>query len=437
MLVTADWVLPIDAAPIRRGGVLVRNGRIAEVGPADRLSRLERVAHVDFAGCAMVPGLVNAHTHLSLAALGGLLPSSDFATWLIRVVPLIAALDEDDMATSAALGALRCLQSGITVAGDIAYGPEALAAAADMGLGGVYFWEAFGIPASELSDMLDRAEFPHGQSKAKWVRARVGISPHTAYTSGPELLRAVAALAREGGYPLAVHVAESLAETRLFREGAGPLAAVAERLADGFEPPHLSPVAYLARLGVLDDALAVHCVHLGHGDVHTLAQRVRGVALCPLSNAFLHNGYPPVDALAREKVAIGIGTDSSASNEGIDLFAEARALRDIAPALPPERLLRMMTLEGAVALGVEASFGSLAVGKQADLALVRIGDADDPVRELIDSGAPASVEAVMSAGVWRMRGGRPAFNEVPVESAGRQVTDKVSAAKGAWEPGGV
>jgi cytosine/adenosine deaminase-related metal-dependent hydrolase len=426
MLLSADWVLPIDGEPIPDGAVHVHNARIAEVGPRERFADLS-APRFDFPGCTILPGLVNAHTHLSLTALGGLVSPTDFAAWLTRVVPLIAALDEDDMAASATLGALRCLESGITVVGDIAYGPEAVASAADLGVGGVFYWEVLGIPAEELPGALERADFPHTEHDARGGRTRCGLSPHTAYTSGPELLRAVARFAREHDYPLAIHVAESPAESQLLRDGTGPLAPVAARLADRFRPPAATPVEYLTRLGVLDDALAVHCVQLGPGDADLLAAHARGAALCPRSNEFLHNGQPPVEALAHTRLPLAVGSDSSASNAGIDLFAEARALRAVHP-LSPSRLLRMMTLEGATALGVETSFGSLTPGKQADLLVLRTGATAEPVRAVVERGAPGDVEAVMSAGLWRVREGRPALNTAPIEAAGRHATEKARTA---------
>ena len=192
--------------------------------------------------------------------------------------------------------------------------------------------------------------------------------------------------------------------------------------------PHATPVAYLARLGALDGALAVHCVQLAGGDAATLARHVRGVALCPRSNAYLGNGSPPVEALLREKVALGIGTDSSASNEGIDLFAEARALQTASRSVPASRLVRMMTLEGAAALGIDASFGSLTAGKLADVAVVRVGGTEDPEAAVLAKGGRGTIEAVMSAGLWRVREGRPALSSKPIEAAARRVTEKARAA---------
>lgn len=426
MLLTADWVLPVDAGPIRRGGVVVHNTRIAAVGPAEEVAGLERHSRLDFPGCVITPGLVNAHTHLSLTALQGLLPPGPFPDWLRRIVPMMQALDADDLAASAALGALRCLQAGATVVGDIAYGPESPAAAGDVGVAGTFFWEVLGVGGAELPAALAEAEFPE-PARAENERMRAGISPHTPYTSGPSLLRAEARFARENGYPFAIHVAESSAEIELFAQGSGPLRDLSRRLALDLGTEHRSPVAYLDSIGVLEGALAVHCVHLLPGEAHALAHRTRGVVLCPRSNRYLRNGTPPVDALVGAGAVVCVGSDSLASNEGVDLFAEARELREVAPKLDAARLLRMLTLDGATALGLDESFGSITPGKQADLAVFKVASGE-PEAALIERGGRDTTEAVLTAGIWRVREGRPTFPVKPLEADVARAADKARAA---------
>lgn len=396
MFVSADWVLPVDGPPIRGGVVRVSGDRVADVGPAERTSASGE-ERVDLPGRVLLPGLVNAHTHLVLTALAGRVPPSDFPDWLGALVPHIQAMDDADRAASAALGARRCLESGVTVVGDIAYGPESREACAALGVGGVFFREVIAATPEDLPVALD------GVGCAATARQRDGVSPHSPYSVGPELLRASVAFARVRELPIAVHVAESPAESRLLRDGTGPLAEVTRRLVPGFTPPDASPVAYLAGLGVLDGALAIHCVQLEPGDAETLAGRSAGVALCPRSNALLGNGAPPVAALVEAGAIIAVGTDSAASNRDLDLMAEARALWALAPSLPPERLLRVITLDGARSLGVGDAFGSLAPGKQADLVAVRVDAGDDPLAAVLEAGGAATIDAVMTAGVWRLR----------------------------------
>ncbi len=432
MIVTADWVLPVSAPPIRNGAVLVRGGTIAEVGPLDAVSAGSPGVPVDaHEGCTIIPGLVNAHTHLALTALEGLLPPLPFHDWLARIAPVTRGLTREDFRASAALGALRCLGAGITVVGDIAYGAESAAAAEDLGLGGVSFWEALGLAGDALDADLERRGYPAAVASHRRARLIVGLSPHAPYTAGPGLLRATAERARADGVPWMIHLAESPAESRLLVTGDGPLAAVAARLAVGFEPPGTGAVAYADALGALDGAIAVHCVEADAAEIALLAESAAGVVLCPRSNAYLGDGEAPVAALRRAGNRLALGSDSLASNESIDLLAEARAARRLDPGLEAGRLLAMLTLEGARVLGIDDRFGSLEPGKQADLAVLRLEGGDPPVETLIAHGSPEAVAAVMSAGEWRVRDGTHLEPTGAIERDARLVAERASAVIGA------
>ncbi len=429
MLLHADWVLPVAHPPMREGAVLVRGSRIAAFG---LLAELER-SHPDepvtrHEGCVLVPGLVNAHTHLALTALEGVVPSAPFAEWIGSVVPAMRMLDADDLVASAVLGAHRSLTAGVTVVGDIAYGPESPAIAADSGLGGTFFWEVLGIPATSLDEELERAEYPQDPEICTTARTRYGLSPHSTYTSGPALLQAIyeRALAEQAGF--AIHLAESPAEVELLVDGSGPLAEVAARTADGFDSPETPPVDYLEDLGVLQDALVIHCAELAAADISRLASRCVGVVLCPRSNAYLHVGPAPVHDLDHAGVPLALGTDSLASNTDLDLFAEARALTRIAPGLSAERIIRMMTEDGAAALGLAGSFGTLEPGRQADLAIYQVGPSDRPHEALLETGGRSTVQAVMSSGVWRVLSGRATSPISSLETAVRHAAAKAASA---------
>lgn len=427
MLLTADWVLPIAGRPLPDSGVVVHGTTISDVGPTHELRRRHPdLREYPFPGCVLTPGLVNAHTHLSLSALGGLLPSAPFPEWVQLLAGVMRELTADDLADSAALGAMRALQSGVTVVGDVAYGPEALATSVDIGLGGVFYWEVFGISEGELAEHLADSEYP-ATARSCGPRALCGLTPHSMYTSGPGLLKAVWDVARESDSPLMLHVAESSAESRLAVTGDGPLAGVAARLAYRFKVPRTSPVAYLERLGVLDGSLAVHCVQLAHGDAARLAAHTRGVVLCPTSNVFLHNGPPPVGELRAAGARVAIGTDSPASAPAAHVLGEAREIGALDAASSPEALLRMLTIDGAEALGVGELYGALRCGLQADVVAFTVGPTKDPVGALVADGGPQNVEAVMSGGIWRILERRPAFNAQAVEQAGERVAKKAAA----------
>lgn len=407
MLITADWVLPISRPPIRRGAVLVQGTSVVEVGRESDLRALAKdVEHVHFEGCTLLPGLVNAHTHLSLSALEGLLEPESFDLWLPKLVAAMKAWDADDFAASAALGANQSLESGVTVVGDIVYGPEAVAVASDAGLGGVFYWEVLGVEGPRLYAELERMEFPRGDHPACGRRTRCGLSPHSTYTAGPSLLRALHDLALELRLPVAVHVAESVVEAELLSEGTGPLAATAERLAKGFEVPHCGAVAYLDRLGVLDGTTAVHLGQTLPTDIPRLAATARGVVTCPRSNRFLSNRTPRIERMRLAGIPVGVGTDSAASNNDLDLLEEVRLLQSIDPNLTARDLLESVTASGAIAIGVEDRFGILERGMEADVAVFRTGATDSPEETLVRVGGRDTLEAVLTHGEWRVREGR-------------------------------
>ncbi len=406
MLITADWVLPIGAAPIRNGAVLVRGNTIADIGPArcSQPASSERNQH-DFAGCTVVPGLVNAHTHLAMTCLKDVVGPMPFHEWITRIPVAFAALSDDDIAASIAHGAHRAIASGTTVVGDIAYGPESLAICADCGLAGTFYWEVLGLTAEELAQRLYDLEYPSDPATGCSERFRCGLTPHAPYTSGPDLLQAAHKIALAQGASFAIHAAESAAETELMRTGGGPLADVASRLAHGFVSPGSSPVSYLDSLGVLDDAITIHAVRVLPTDIPRMSRRGARVVLCPRSNEYLHNSTPPAWRFERAAIPLALGTDSLASNSDLDLFEEARALRKIEPRFDARRLIEIMTSGGALVLGMQNSFGELAAGRQADLAVFHTPGTDDPYETLIKTGGRDTIEAVLSAGVWRMLGG--------------------------------
>ena len=435
MILSAEWVLPVSGRPIRNGAVWSRSSRIDTVGRLNDVvaaaGAKESIQH--FPGCVIMPGLVNAHTHLSLTGLGGLIPTTSQRAWHSALSTSISALDDDDFSACATAGALYCLRSGVTVVGDIAYGPDSLAACADAGLGGVFYWEIAGIEAGDLSGELADREFPTDTGRPLAARARWGISPQTPFTSGPGLLEAAHRVASTHMLGFSLHVAESPAERELMTSGGGVLAGTARRLAHGFHAPLTGTVEYLQRLGVLDGAVAVHCTNIEDDDASRLKRHARGVVLCPRSDANMGNGQAPVAALSRAGVRIGLGTESLASAPDLDLFAEARALRQLDVTLTPARAIEIMTREGAAVLGLEDAFGTLEHGKQADLVVVATGATSDPEAAVLAKGGPDHIVAVVSAGLWRVRDSKLAF---PADAtmracvqAGRRAARALSAAK--------
>jgi 5-methylthioadenosine/S-adenosylhomocysteine deaminase len=430
MIISGDWAILPGVKTLEHGAVHMNGSRIAEVGTKDALvAKYPEAILRHHPHCVIMPGLVNAHTHLALTALHGVVPlTGEFDSWIDHITRAVLALDGNDFAASAASGATDCLLNGVTLVGDIVYGAESPAAAGDIGLGGVFFWEVLGITPAELPDTLARIEFPATPADQCPSRTRCGLSPHAPYSSGPDLLRAMKRTATDLGVDFVIHAAESPAEMQLLASGDGPFAAKAKRLAHGFQAPGAGAIRYLDSLGVLDDAVVVHCVHLLPGEAHLLADKARGVVLCPRSNALLGNGRAPVRALLDAEVKLALGTDSAASNDDLNLFAEARALQALEPRLTTARLIRMMTEDGADVLGLGEHFGRLAPGYNADIIAVEVGDTGHPLEALLALGDPARIRMVVSGGVARALGGMPTFSTIPIRNAAAQVTSKAARA---------
>jgi cytosine/adenosine deaminase-related metal-dependent hydrolase len=381
---TARWLLPVTTPPIRDGALLVdAAGRIEAVGPVAAVPLPAGAAAVELGDAALLPGLVNAHAHPELAAFRGLLEDLPFHEWIPRLhrAKRDAALTPEDYAAAARWTCVESLRAGITSVGATEDSSAALDALLASGMRGVVFQEVFG-PSPEQAD----AAVAELRRKLAALRGketdlvRVGLSPHAPYTVSDPLYRLTAELAREEGLPVAAHTAEAEAEDLLVQAGAGAFAEGLRSRGIDTSPRGPSTIALLDRLGLLATRpLLIHCVRVSGEDIRRIAAAGATVAHCPAANARLGHGIAPVVELLEAGVTVALGSDSVASNNRIDVLEEARlaqlfqrARRRSATALPSDCLLRMATLDGARALGIDGRVGSLEVGKDADLCAVAL-----------------------------------------------------------------
>src|SRR6266699_5136228 len=363
--VRARFVHPVTAPPIEDGAVLVDDrGTIAAVGPHPRVPTPREARELDFHQASLVPGLVNTHTHLELTHLAGKNSERDFAAWIRTLRALKDATTPEAFVRSAEQGMRDAWAAGVTCVADTGSTGASLEALARLGGRGIYYQEVFGpdptkcaASMEELRRALDRLP-PLASSPL-----RLGVSPHAPYTVSEPLYRAVADLARREGWPVAVHLAESLAETELVRDGAGSFAEALRARGFPVTPRGCSPVEYLVQLGVVQRGtacLCILCVQVDQRDVELLCHAGASIAHCPRSHRAHGHGTAPLAAFRR----VGLGTDSVVSVGDSSLWAEAAAA-----GLEGADALRMLTLEGARALGLEGEIGSLDVGKAGDLAV--------------------------------------------------------------------
>ena len=367
--IRAQFVHPVTAPPIEDGAVLVDDrGTIAAVGPNAVVPTPPGARALEFPHARLLPGLVNTHTHLELTHLIGKNTEREFAGWIRGLRVLKDATSPDEFSRSAEQGVRDAWAAGVTCVADTGSTGAPLEALARLGGRGIYYQEVFGPdPAKcaasmeELRRALDRLS-PFASSLLS-----LGVSPHAPYTVSEPLYRAVAELARSEGWPVAMHLAESPAETELVRDGAGSFAEALRARGFPITPRGCSPVEYLVQLGVVQRGtacLCIHCVQVDQRDVELLCHAGASIAHCPRSNRAHGHGAAPLAAFRRAGLRVGLGTDSVVSVGDSSLLAEAAAA-----GLDGEDALRMLTIEGARALGLEGEIGSLEVGKQADLAV--------------------------------------------------------------------
>jgi len=371
----ARWVLPISAPPFENGTVAVADGRIAYVGPR---AGAPRGTDSDLGDALLMPGLVNVHTHLELTVMRGFLEDLDFAQWIMRLNKVKrAVLDRERMLDSARLGLLEGIRNGITTYADTCDSGVAFDAMLEAGVRGIMYQEVFGPdPATCATSLAELRAKVSDLDVRETPLVRAGVSPHAPYTVSDPLYAAVAEYASREKLAVAVHIAESEAERRLVEFGEGVFADGLRRRGIAIAPRARTSLELLEKSGVLATRpLLIHCVRIDGTDISTIARSRSPVAHCPVSNAKLGHGTSPLVELLDAGVSVGIGSDSVASNNRMDMLAEGRAAilaqrarlarHDV---LCAKDALFLTTLGGARALGLDKEVGSLEVGKSADLA---------------------------------------------------------------------
>jgi 5-methylthioadenosine/S-adenosylhomocysteine deaminase len=381
--VSADWVLPVDGPPIEGGLVRYENGAIVEVTRGR--------AEWHHADAAIVPGFVNAHSHLEYAMYAGFGDGQAFGPWIATHVERKNRLERDDMVAIARLGVLESLRAGIATTADYSFSGAAATAANELGLRAIVYLEVFALEPSEAERQFEEKRALVQESEL----VRIGVSPHAPYSCSLDTYRWCLSL----GIPVGTHLAESANENEWLEHGSGPLQGIAPILVP---PTGKRAVASLEPV-LGPDLLCAHCVEVNTDEISLLAERNVPVVHCPRSNALLGCGIAPVAELREANVRVGLGTDSPASTPSFDMFEEMRTAIYMARARTrrPEALLatdalRMATLDAARALRIEGQVGTLTPGKRADLTVVSLAGSpyhpvEDPAAAVVYGGSPERV----------------------------------------------
>jgi 5-methylthioadenosine/S-adenosylhomocysteine deaminase len=438
-LYRAQWVFPVTAPPIRDGAVLVDGtGRIAAVGPAATTPLPDDAELVELESAALLPGLVNTHGHPELAAFRGLLEDLPFHQWIPALIRAKqeAGLTLADYETAARWTCVEAIAAGITTIGATEDSGAALTALRDAGMRGIVYREVFGAaPAAAADAMAGLRAKIEAMREYETDRVRVGISPHAPYTVSDRLFALAAEYALAEALPIAIHTAEAVAEAELIASGTGHFAAWLQEHGVRTPPRARSTIELLDRTGALRARpLLIHCVLIDDDDRRRIADAGASIAHCPIANARLGHGTAPLMEIRAAGIDVGLGTDSVASNNRLDLLEEARCAqilqrsRHRSPSLlPADELLRLATIDGARALGLDGEIGSLEPGKAADLCAIslagpHITPLHDPVATLFHAARGPDVILTVANGRTLYRDGtvlsldtaalRPRFEEV-------------------------
>lgn len=408
-LIEARWIAAVEPAGVilEQHALAIKDGRIVALLPQAEARRCFAARQTfSLQQHVLIPGLINLHTHAAMSLLRGYADDLPLMDWLQQHIwPAEAKFVTSGFVRDGAL--LACaemLRGGITCFNDMYFFPEATAEAAlrlgmraTLGILSIDFPSAY---ASDAEDYLSKGLALRDRLREQTLIS-FSMAPHAPYSVSDRLFEQVVTLAAQLDLPIHTHIHETQNE-----------------IAESLRQYGVRPLERLRRLGLLTPSLiAVHAVHLEPGEIESLALHGCRVAHCPVSNLKLASGIAPVAQLVRAGVTVGLGSDGAASNNRLDMFREmnlaallAKGSTGDATAIDAHTALRMATLNGAVALGLEQEIGSLTVGKQADICAVRLDDlavqpCHDPVAQLVYAAGRECVSHVWVAGKMRVEDG--------------------------------
>ena len=392
------------------GAVAVRRDSIEAVGSVEEIMGACSAREVvDCSGCAVVPGLVNAHTHAPMTLVRGLADDLRLDVWLMGyMIPVEREFVRPEFCwLGTQLACAEMIRSGVTCFGDMYYYEEAVAdAVAQVGMRAVCAQSILKFPSPDAAS-YDEALRLAQDFVARWKGHDLvvpALGPHAAYTATPDMLRECARLALEYDVPVHIHIAETLQEVQQHRAEYG-----------------MPIVPWVKKQGLFEARVtAMHCVHLDKGELHTLRHHRVGVVHNPTSNLKLASGFAPVAHMLDIGLSVGVGTDGPASNNNLDMVEEMRLAALLAKgvtsdptAIPARQALAMATVLGAQALHIGDLTGSLEVGKRADIAVIELDgihvtpdfqrEPDAVYSRLVYAAKSSDVRDVLCNGRWLMR----------------------------------
>ena len=406
----APWLLPISHPPLADGGIAVRAGLIVDIGGFKQIAHHYPDAKIiDHPDAVLMPGLINAHTHLELSHLAHLSqePSpSSFTGWIGHMLAERAKADADKKTIQDAARAVLSQQQnqGVVAIADISNTDLIRELIPEFSGRLLCLKEYLGLRTSELAASLNNL-------KVEADHPDVYCTAHAPYSTHLELLHALKNRATRLGQIFSIHTAESTAEHDMISQGKGEMRDFLEQRgfwASSFRPTGSASkgsVSYLHQHGLLDNrTLCVHCIHVTGQEMDLLAESGAKVCLCPGSNRYLDVGTAPVGKYLRKGILPALGTDSLTSNPELSIWREMRLLAEEHPTVNPADILRMATLGGAETLGLERTLGSLEAGKEAAISAVKLAGSVRNVFSLAEYLVSAEFLDSRKSPEWSMSG---------------------------------
>ncbi len=368
-LYRARYLIPVIGRPLENGALISVEGRIIDVGPYTKVKKGHLGPEQDLGEVALLPALVNVHTHLELSALKWrLTPSGSFVSWVKNLLRVRSNIKAEEFVKAARQALKSMWHEGIGLLGDHGNTGLSISLLRESPLTAVFFREVIDFQGkSSLKDYLkDHLNDP---------KITFSLAPHAPYTVSPLLLQAIKAWTKKYNLPFSLHVAESPEEVEFLMTGKGPIRELLEgrgQWSASFVAPGLRPVKYLDRLGILDeDTICVHLSQATEKEISLLSRRRARPCICLRSNTFLGVGIPKVNLMLKLGLKPCLGTDSLASNDKLSILAEMATVHRFFPEISPEIIFKMATIWGAEALK-QQGIGYIAPGARADLLIYQL-----------------------------------------------------------------
>ncbi len=407
--IKADWILPVTSPPIKDGVVLTDGKAIKTVGSSKELSKFPYDEIIDCSGKIILPGFVNAHSHLELTGFRGKIKKGlPFTDWARKVVSIRKNITENEIATAIKDGLDELISSGVTTVGDFSQTGITARILREKGLRGTVFLEFAGFNPEQKDEKLRQLrellnsgiDSKLSTQHSALSTVNLGIAPHAPYSVSPELLKESNSLAREKRLSFAIHMSEMPEEIEFIKNGSGAMKDLLLDFGvwnDKWMPPQTTPVKYLYNLGILKGTTGIHLNIVTEDDIRILKENDVSVVYCPGSNKwFGRNWKYPLRGFLNNDINVAIGTDSLSSNEKLNMFYVMRVVKENFPDLENNIILKMATVNGAKAIGFEGEIGEIAIGRKADIIGINIEDSSikDPVDYVINKAEKVSFSMV-------------------------------------------